>query len=290
MPDSSPAVVITGVSTGIGEACARALLGAGYRVFGSVRKAADAARLEQEGNGRFTTLVFDVTETEAVQKAAREVAAQLGDQTLSGLVNNAGIAVAGPLEHIRIEEFCRQLEVNVIAPLVVTQAFLPLLGADHARLGKPGRIVMIGSISGRIAGPFVGPYVTSKHALEGLTDSLRREMMIHGIEVVMIRPGPIATPIWDKGEAAETGEFDGTKYRGPIEKFRKYARNAGKTGLPAQDVGKLVYDVLTVPKPKAHYAIVPQSFTNWIMPRVLPVKMVDGAIRKLFGLGRQRPE
>ncbi|MBS0660744.1 MAG: SDR family oxidoreductase [Verrucomicrobia bacterium] len=286
---SKRAIVITGVSTGIGEACARVLLRAGFRVFGSVRRAADGEQLQREGGADFTPLVFDVTDAEAVQRGAATVAAALGQETLAGLVNNAGIAVAGPLEHLRIEELRRQFEVNVIAPLVVTQAFLPLLGADHARTGPPGRIVQIGSISGRIAGPFVGPYVASKHALEGLSDTLRRELMIHGIEVVMIRPGPIKTPIWEKGEANATDEFDATKYRGPLEKLRAYAKQAGETGLPAEDVGRLVHQALTVPRPKTHYAIVPQAFTNWIMPRLLPARMVDGAIGRLFGLRRQRP-
>lgn len=286
---SKPAVVITGVSTGIGEACAQVLLQNGFRIFGSVRKPGDAERLERAGGADFTSLVFDVTDSAGVRRGAETVAAALGDSTLAGLVNNAGIAVAGPLEHLRLEELRRQFEVNVFAPLLVTQAFLPLLGADHARRGQPGRVVQIGSIAGRIAGPFVGPYAASKHALEGLSDSLRRELMIHGIEVVMIRPGPIKTPIWAKGEANATDEFDHTKYRGSLEKLRAYAKNAGETGLPAEDVGRLVHRALTVAKPKTHYAIAPQAFTNWIMPRVLPARIVDGAVGKLFGLRRQRP-
>lgn len=291
MSDSalSNAVVITGVSTGIGLACAQVLLREGFHVFGSVRKESDAAALVAEGSGRFTPLVFDVTDAAGVQRAAGEVASRIGSTTLRGLVNNAGIAIGGPLEHLRIEELRRQFEVNVVAPLVVTQAFLPLLGADHARSGAPGRVIQIGSISGRVAGPFVGPYVSSKHALEGLTDSLRRELMIHGIAVVMIRPGPIKTPIWEKGEAAATDEFDRTSYRDSIERFRKYAQNAGRTGLPAEDVGRLVHQALTVPKPRTHYAIVPQAFTNWIMPRLLPARVIDNAIAKLFGLQRKRP-
>lgn len=289
MSDSQRSIVITGVSTGIGEACALVLLREGFRVFGSVRKEADAAGLRAKGGENFVPLVFDVTDAEGVQRGAREVAQRLGQTTLAGLVNNAGIAVAGPLEHLRIDELRRQFEVNVVAPLVVTQAFLPLLGADHARPGQPGRIVQIGSISGRIAGPFVGPYVASKHALEGLSDTLRRELRIHGIDVIMIRPGPIKTPIWDKGEANATDEFDQTKYARSLEKLREYARNAGATGLPSEDVGWLVHHALTTRRPKTHYAIVPKSFTNWIMPRVLPARVVDGAVGKLFGLKRQRP-
>jgi NAD(P)-dependent dehydrogenase (short-subunit alcohol dehydrogenase family) len=193
-------VVVTGASTGIGWGCVKILIGAGYRVFGSVRKQADADRLQAEFGPNFTPLIFDVTDQAAVQRGAAVVEKALGGETLLGLVNNAGIAVAGPLLYIGIDELRQQLEVNLIAQLTVTQAFAPLLGADTSRKGEPGRIVMMSSIGGKNAFPFMGPYSASKFGLEGLSESLRRELMVFGIDVIMIRPGAVRTPIWDKAD------------------------------------------------------------------------------------------
>src|SRR3954465_4257829 len=165
-------VVITGASTGIGWASARMLLDRGFRVFGSVRKQADADRLNGEFGANFTPLIFDVTDEAAVLAAAREVRSQLDGETLSGLVNNAGIAVAGPVLELAADEFRRQLDVNVIGPVIATQAFGPLLGADPSLQGPPGRIVMISSVAGKNGNPLMSAYCASKHAIEGLSESL----------------------------------------------------------------------------------------------------------------------
>ncbi len=170
-------VVITGASTGIGWATAKLLLDRGFRVFGSVRKQADADRLKSEF------------------AAAREVRAALGGETLFGLVNNAGIAVAGPVLELAADEFRRQMDVNVIGPIIATQAFGPLLGADSSLKGKPGRIVMISSVAGKNGNPLASAYSASKHAIEGLSESLRREMMLFGIDVIIVAPGAVKTPI-----------------------------------------------------------------------------------------------
>src|ERR1700679_3236501 len=148
-------VVVTGSSTGIGWGAAKVLIEHGFRVFGSVRKEADGARLKKEFGDSFVPLLFDVTATAAVNAAAEQVAAALGGETLAGLVNNAGIAIAGPLLYLKIDELRHQLEVNVIGQLIVTQAFAPLLGADTTRKGEPGRIVMISSVGGKNANPFM---------------------------------------------------------------------------------------------------------------------------------------
>src|SRR5215471_12890363 len=184
-------VVITGASTGIGHSCAKLLLDKGYRVFGSVRKEADAERLKGEFGANFTPLLFDVTDEAAVLAAAREVRTALNGETLAGLVNNAGIAVAGPVLELSADEFRRQMNVNVIGPIITTQAFGPLLGADRTLKGPPGRIVMISSVAGRNGNPLLSAYVASKHALEGLSESLRRELMLFGIDVVIVAPGPV---------------------------------------------------------------------------------------------------
>ncbi|HWY25598.1 MAG TPA: SDR family NAD(P)-dependent oxidoreductase, partial [Nevskia sp.] len=179
-------VVVTGVSTGIGRATATLLAAKGFRVFGSVRKAQDAAALAQALGAAFEPLVFDVTDEAAVPAAAQAVRARLEGQTLAGLVNNAGIAVAGPFSHLPVAEFRKQLEVNLVGPMIVTQAFLPLLGTDPSLNGPKGRIVNISSVGGKIGAPFLGPYVTSKHGLEGFSESLRRELMHYGIDVIMV--------------------------------------------------------------------------------------------------------
>ncbi len=176
---------------------------AGDEWFSCLRKRSQGSgrgTAEIEFGDQFTPLLFDVTDAAAVNRAAKETAAALGNATLAGLVNNAGIAVAGPLLHLDIDELRHQLEVNVTGQLIVTQAFASLLGADSSRSGEPGRIVMITSVGGRNANPFMGPYNASKFALEGLSESLRRELMIFGIDVIVVAPGAVATPIWDKAE------------------------------------------------------------------------------------------
>ena len=174
-------VVITGASTGIGHACAKYLLDKGYRVFGSVRKQDDADRLRGAFGANFTPLLFDVTDEAAVLAAAREVRAALNGETLAGLVNNAGIAVTGPVLELPVDQFRRQMDVNVTGPVISTQAFGPLLGADPSLKGPKGRIVMISSVAGKNGNPLTAPYCASKHAVEGLSESLRRELMLFGI-------------------------------------------------------------------------------------------------------------
>ena len=194
------AVVITGASTGIGEACVRLLVERDFLVFGSVRTAADAERLKAQFGENYAPLFFDVTDGDAVARAAVAVEDRLQGGTLAGLVNNAGMAVAGPLLHVPVEELRRQLEVNVIGQIRVTQAFAPLLGARASQGEPPGRIVNMSSVAGRMVGPLMGPYSASKFALEAMSDALRRELAVYGIAVVVIEPGMIATPIWDKAE------------------------------------------------------------------------------------------
>src|SRR5215510_4870930 len=191
-------VVITGVSTGIGWGTTKVLIQKGFRVFGSVRKTQDAERLSKEFGANFIPLIFDVTDEAAVQAGARQVQEQLNGETLFGLVNNAGIAVPAPLIHQSTDDFRHQLEVNLVSVLIVTKAFVPLLGSDRSLTGNPGRIINMSSVGGKRGGPFLGAYVTSKHGLEGFSETLRRELMLYGIDVIIIGPGAIATPIWDK--------------------------------------------------------------------------------------------
>ncbi|HEX2994872.1 MAG TPA: SDR family oxidoreductase, partial [Anaerolineales bacterium] len=253
-------VVVTGVSTGIGWAAAQALIQRGFRVFGSVRKVQDAERLSKEFGENFIPLLFDVTDEPAVQAAAQQVSKQLDGETLFGLVNNAGVAVPGPLMHLATDEFRRQLEVNLVSVLIVTKAFLPLLGADRSLRGKPGRIVNISSTSGKNGFPFVGAYATSKHGLEGFSETLRRELMLYGVDVIIVAPGAIATPIWDKAEKADISMYENTEYIDSARRVRKLLVQNGKNGLPAEKVGELIGHALTTPRPRVRYAPAPGNF------------------------------
>jgi len=276
-------VVVTGSSTGIGWGAAKVLVGKGFRVFGSVRKAQDGERLRKELGGNFVPLPFDVTDAAAVNQAAGEVAKALGREKLFGLVNNAGIAVAGPLLYLPIDELRHQLEVNLVGQLIVTQAFAPLLGADTAREGKPGRIVMISSIGGKNANPFVGPYCASKFGLEGLSESLRRELLLFGIDVIVIAPGAVATPIWDKADKIDATPYDNTVYREPLQRIRNYMVANGPKGLKPEKLGRAIHRALTAAHPKVRYTLTPDPLQNFIM-NTLPKRMVDRMIGGRLGL------
>lgn len=277
-------VVITGVSTGIGLACAEAFVARGYRVFGSVRRADDGERLQQRLGERFAPLLFDVTDTAAVHGAAEQAGAMIGDATLAALVNNAGIAVPGPLLHLPLDEFRHQIEVNLTAQLAVTQAFAPLLGVDRDRRGGPGRIVMISSQSGKAGPPFLGPYAASKHALEGMSESLRRELLPFGIDVIIIGPGQITTPIWDKADALDLAPYARTSYVGALERLKKAAVEGGRDhGLPVSRVSDLVVHVVETARPKVRYALTPNPLQQ-LMMRVLPTRLVDRLIARRLGM------
>lgn len=249
-------VVVTGVSTGIGNAAARVLAKNGFRVFGSVRKEADAAALKKDLGERFVPLVFDVTDEAGIARAAAEVREALKGEKLAGLVNNAGIAVSGPLIDLDADEFRKQMEVNVTGPFLVTQAFAPLLGTDRALKGEPGRIVNISSVAGIRAMPFLGPYAASKFALEGFSEALRRELMMFGIDVVVIGPGPVKTAIWDKAEEIDISRYANSPYRPILENFQKVFIGQGRDGLPAEKLGELILKALTTPNPKVRYSAV----------------------------------
>jgi NAD(P)-dependent dehydrogenase (short-subunit alcohol dehydrogenase family) len=275
-------ILITGASTGIGYDAARYLIERGYCVFGSVRKQADAERVQAELGERFTPLLFDVTDEAAVGTAVSQIKETVGNNGLYGLVNNAGIAVAGPLMHLALDEMRRQLEVNVIGVLAVTQACLPLLGAGKDSPYPPGRIVNISSVNGRNAYPFFGPYSASKHALEAVTDVLRRELSIYGIKVIGVNPGPIQTPIWDKAEALEITPFAGTDYEKALLYTQEFAINRGRKGLPVEAVSKVIGRALESQRPKTRYPVVGNRLTGWTLPQWLPDKLVDWIVNRML--------
>jgi len=252
-------------------------------VFGSVRKEADADRLKREFGANFTPLLFDVTDEAAVLTAARQVRAALNGETLFGLVNNAGIAVAGPVLELAADEFRRQMEVNVIGPIISTQAFGPLLGSDPSLKGPKGRIVMISSVAGKNGNPLTGAYAASKHAIEGLSESLRREMMLFGIDVIIIAPGPVKTPIFSKAEEVDISAYRNSSFFPALERMRKIMQHLGEIGLPPEKIAERIADALTSANPKVRYQIAPDPMRH-LMSAVLPKRMFDKIIARRLGL------
>jgi NAD(P)-dependent dehydrogenase (short-subunit alcohol dehydrogenase family) len=256
MGSSRGGVLITGASTGIGEATALQLDRAGFRVFAGVRKPEDGDRLRSAASDRLSIVQpLDVTDPDAVAAAARTVEESLDGEPLRGIVNNAGIAVGGPLEALSLDEFRTSLEVNTVAPLAVARAFVPLLRRSR------GRIVNMSSIGGRVPQPFVGPYVASKFALEAVTAVLRLELIEWGIDVIAIEPGTIATPIWQKGTSqadellAKMTPEQRELYGKRAAKMAKVLARQDKRGAPPSKVADAVEHALTAKRPKTRYLI-----------------------------------
>ncbi len=276
-------VVVTGVSTGIGWGVTKVMTSRGFRVFGSVRKAADADRLRQEFGDRFVPLIFDVTDEAAVRVAADQVRVALAGEPLMGLVNNAGVAVAGPLLNLPIADFRQQIEVNLTGLVITTQAFAPLLALGPDRKGDPGRIVNISSVAGKNAAPFMAPYSASKFAVEGLSESLRRELMLFGIDVIIVAPGAVATPIWDKAKPEDIEPYRDTAFYPALQKLYAYMKQSGAGGLAPEVLGAAVAKALTTPKPKVRYSVAPDPITTFLTAR-LPRRLVDRVLGKRMGL------
>jgi NAD(P)-dependent dehydrogenase (short-subunit alcohol dehydrogenase family) len=261
-----PRVLVTGASTGIGRATAELLRDRGWEVFASVRHAGEAP-------GGTIELVFDVTDAEGIRHAASRI------DELDALVDNAGIAIAAPLEFLPPEELTRQLDVNVVGQLRVLQAFLPALRRSR------GRVVLMGSIAGKSALPLLGAYAMSKFALEAMADALRVEVAPFGMHVAIVQPGTIATPIWTKPQRTvdefppEAAELYGDR----VEKFRRLAAERAGNAVPAAEVAKAVEHALTSPKPKTRYIVGPDAKRRARVEK-LPDRLRDKVLsRFLFG-------
>lgn len=281
------AILVTGASSGIGEAAARVAVRRGARVYASVRKAADGARLVAELGASIVPVVFDVTDEAAVATAAREIAAQQNGARLLGVVNNAGVSVPGPLLHMSAAELRAQMEVNLIGVHNVTCAFAPLLGAEGAHqlsVGALGRFVMISSVGGKRAMPFIAAYAASKFALEGYSEGLRRELMPFGVDVVVIGPGAVKTAIWDKGLAFDQTRYANSIYGPILKQFTSIVAKQAENGLPAEEVGELIWRALTIKAPKTRYAILRDRLTGWLLPMSMPPRALDRAIAGRLGL------
>ncbi len=273
--------LVTGSSSGIGRATVRRLDAAGWKVFAGVRKDEDAAALREESSPRLEPLLLDVTDAEAIAAAAERVGAEPGG--LDGLVDNAGGAVAGPLEALPIEDFRRQLELNLTAQVAVTQAMLPAI-----RMAR-GRVVMVSSMGGRVALPLTGAYHAAKFGLEAVGDSLRQELAPWGIRVVLIEPGSIDTPIWSRGEEDADRMFDGAPprtrelYEATVERYRQVVRDTAERGIPADKVAARIQHALEARRPRSRYLIGLDAQVMARLKPLVPTPVFDWLIARAMG-------
>jgi NAD(P)-dependent dehydrogenase (short-subunit alcohol dehydrogenase family) len=279
---SGKAVVITGASSGIGEACALQLDQLGFQVFAGVRKLEDGAALQKKSSSQLVPVLLDVTQEETLHQAAQAISSRVGEAGLAGLINNAGVVIGGPLEFIPLDKLREQLEINVIGQIAVTQAFMPLI-----RKGT-GRIVNIGSIAGRSALPLMGPYSASKYAMEALTDSLRMELASAGIHVAIVAPGSVATPIWQKSWDEAQGirerlpEQAASYYQTLVSKIQEASKQSSRRGVPPSHVVRAVLHALTAARPKTRYLVGRDAYLRAIV-RHLPDRLLDWLIFAKIG-------
>ena len=277
-------IVITGASSGIGYSTCELFLEKGYHVFGSVRKKNDAKALLKSFGSNFTPLLIDVTNNTSIQISKDIVKDRLQGANLTALINNAGIAVLGPLEYLQISAFRSQLETNLTGTLMCVQAFLPLLGTDKTCFGPPGRIINISSaLGGKIGYPFYGAYCSSKHALEGLSEALRRELSVHGIKVSVIAPGAISTPIWTKAENVQVSQnFHQTPYYNAFKKMHFDLKKLAQKGLAPRTVAITILKAAEEKNPKIRYTFINELNLNLIY--ITPRKFLDKLITWYLGL------
>ena len=227
-----------------------------------------------------------MTNFDEVDNTAKRLEKEIGHEGLAALINNAGIAIGGPLMDLDIDDYKQQFEVNVFGLIKVTQAFLPLLGAKENHPVDPGRIIQISSVAGKHGMPFMSPYAGSKHALEGITESLRKELLYFGIDVILIEPGPIKTPIWEKGTSqAEEEKFKGSVFYPALKKFQDvFVAKAVKGALTSEKAAKVIFKTFLAKRPKVRYVLMAGKFKNWTLPRMMPTRVVDRFIGKALDL------
>jgi len=274
-------VLVTGASTGIGEACALRLDRLGHRVYAGVRSEKHAAALREQGSDRIVPVFLDVTDQEQIDAVAKQIADDGG--SLDGVVNNAGIGRGGPLEYLPLEVWREQLEVNVLGPIAVTKAVLPFIRSAC------GRIVFIGSISGKVATVLTAPYCASKFAIEAIGESLRSELHPWGISVSVVEPGAIKTPIWDKARheadrlEQELPEAARTSYAAHIAAIRKGIEMQDKQAVSPDKVAAAVEHALFAGRPKTRYLVGTDARVQALMVRLLPDRPREAFIRRFAG-------
>jgi NAD(P)-dependent dehydrogenase (short-subunit alcohol dehydrogenase family) len=280
-------ILITGASSGIGYDLASYFVQRGFDVFASVRSAADEERLCSEFQERFHCLRFDITDRNAIAKAAQYVAAQLDGRGLSALVNNAGIAVAGPLQLVDDDEFANQLRINVAGTRNVTNAFLPMLGASLTRSSNhpPGKIINMSSISGILNTPLNGAYCIAKHAIESMAEVYRRELYIYGIPVISIQPGPIASRIWEKN-IGSMSQMEDSDYGPMIRSVNEQMERARQEALPAKVISELVHKIIKQRRPRTAYVVHSRVWTVRLFANWLPRRLVDRILHRQLSTKR----
>ena len=277
-------IVITGASTGIGYSTTRILCNSGYIVYGSVRNQNDAEKLSNEFRSNFIPLIFDVTDSDAILMSAKQVKEDLKPgESIVALINNAGIALGGPVALIDTNVFRKQFDVNFFGLIDVTKTYLPLLGA-YKNSQNQGKIINISSVSGLRSNPFTAPYCSSKYALEAFSDSLRCELMLYGVDVILIEPGPFKTEIWDKTPNPDNNEFIGSDYEDSLKKFYKLVIEFGRNGWNPNIIGNKILNIIQDQKPPTRNIITPKKFTNYFLSGLLPTRIYDKLIAKKLNL------
>jgi NAD(P)-dependent dehydrogenase (short-subunit alcohol dehydrogenase family) len=277
-------VLITGASTGIGRASALRMDAEGWRVFATVRREEDAAKLRDASSERLVPLMLEVTEASQIAAVAGQIGEAVGGSGLDGLVNNAGMAVMSPLETIPLEDLRKQLEVNLVSQVAVTQAMLPLIRTAR------GRVVFLSSIGGRMAMPFGAPYHASKYGIEAVVDCLRQELRPWKIDVVAIEPGSIDTPIWERGEgvadelAGRAPAAQEELYGKKIESFRGAVRRTAERGIPPEKVAGSIHHALTARRPRTRYLVGTDARGQALLSRLLPDRVMDRIVARAMGI------
>ena len=276
-----PVILLTGVSSGIGHTTAGYLLDRGFIVYGSVREGGAAGRnlLQQE---RFHELVFDVTDREAIRAGVARI--KENGHPLHAVVNNAGVAISGPVETLAEAQYRKQFEVNVFGLTAVIQEALPALHAARAA-GHHPRIINVSSVSGYLTSPFTSFYSASKFAVEALTDGLRRELDPFGIDVISVAPGPVKTPIWAKGRA-QTEAFQNDRYRPMLERLGPYTEAAEADGVEPEVVAEAIHRVLTEKRPKPNVLVMKKSWMARAL-QLAPKRLQDRLFLKRLAENRR---
>lgn len=275
-------VLVTGASTGIGRSTALRLDSSGWRVFAGVRKAEDAESLQRDASSRLIPVFLDVTEPAQIAAAAEQVERESEDG-LDGLVNNAGVAIPGPLETIPMEDFSHQLEVNLFAYVALTQALLPQVRRAE------GRVVFLSSIGGRVAFPFAGAYHASKFATEAIGDVFRQELRPWGLRVAIVEPGSIDTPIWERGqrkgdELEAKSPQTNLLYGAALQKFRKLIEDTAERGIPPENVAKAISHALESSRPKSRYLVGLDAKLQARLKPFIPTALMDRVVARQLGL------
>ena len=273
-------ILITGVSSGIGHGTLSYFVKKGFHVYGSVRNSKDANKLKKIFRENFTPLIFDVTKEAQVRKAASIVKKDLKNSNLLALVNNAGVAISGPILLQKVKDFEKQININLNGAFRVLKFFAPLCGAEKNNNSKKGVIFNISSISGKIGMPGVGAYTASKFGLEGLSHSLRRELIRYGVDVVIIGPGPIKSEIFDKIDKKFLETLKKSDYAKVAKNIPKRMKNAKKIAFPPEEVGKLIFNALHDPNRKTRYTITPNKLMYWTLPMLITDRMLDKMVTK----------